>query len=312
MANPAAPPRRGLAAWLRHPVAAIVICLFAAALANQAVPHMHEVVHGIEAFTAAVAVWLVAGLAARLQRREQELRAEEERRQRAERIAALTSFAAGAAHELATPLGTISVAAKEMLRAAAQRGDAAAEDDARLIQEEVARCRAVLDQLSAEGGELAGEGLSWVSADQLVEAGLAHLSPPQRARVQVAHEAPDTAWHVPPRATAQVLAALVDNALLASDGADPVQVVFGGGPGVSDLLVADTGRGMTAAELSRAREPFFTTKPGDAAGRAGMGLGLFLAASFAERLDGSLDIESSPGAGTRVLMRVPRPEADRV
>ena len=59
---------------------------------------------------------------------------------------------------------------------------------------------------------------------------------------------------------------------------------------------------MSAAVLARAGEPFFTTKePGK-----GMGLGLFLARSFAERLGGSLELDSTPGRGTAATLTLPR------
>jgi signal transduction histidine kinase len=53
---------------------------------------------------------------------------------------------------------------------------------------------------------------------------------------------------------------------------------------------------MDQETVAKAREPFFTTKP---AGQ-GLGLGLYLAATLAERLGGGLEIDSIPGAGTTV------------
>lgn len=67
------------------------------------------------------------------------------------------------------------------------------------------------------------------------------------------------------------------------------------------VCVADTGKGMTQAVLQRAGEPFFTTKPPG----QGTGLGLMMARQFAERAGGALDIESLPGAGTRVTLWLP-------
>lgn len=64
------------------------------------------------------------------------------------------------------------------------------------------------------------------------------------------------------------------------------------------IEIADTGVGMDAETLARAMEPFFTTKP---RGR-GTGLGLALAREFAERSGGMLQIESTPGAGTRARL----------
>ena len=67
------------------------------------------------------------------------------------------------------------------------------------------------------------------------------------------------------------------------------------------ITVADTGEGMDAATLTRASEPFFTTK--DAG--CGTGLGLAMAVGFTEQSGGMLRIESAPGMGTTVRIWLP-------
>jgi len=60
--------------------------------------------------------------------------------------------------------------------------------------------------------------------------------------------------------------------------------------------------GMTPEVLARAGEPFFSTRaPG-----TGMGLGLFLARTFAEQLGGGLTVASLPGQGTTATLTWPR------
>ena len=82
---------------------------------------------------------------------------------------------------------------------------------------------------------------------------------------------------------------LVKNACEASDG-DVVVHVAQDGPRMR-LTVRDDGPGLAPDVLSRAGEPFYTTKePG-----RGLGLGLFLARVFAERLGGTLTLESNAG-----------------
>src|SRR5262245_8763664 len=80
-----------------------------------------------------------------------------ERASRSERLASLTTLAAGAAHELSTPLATIAVAARELDRNAArvdepQAVGSALRDDARLIRSELDRCQAILDGMSGRAG----------------------------------------------------------------------------------------------------------------------------------------------------------------
>jgi len=83
-------------------------------------------------------------------RRERELAEMRRRAAQHERLASLTTLAAGAAHELATPLASISVAAGELERTVSAAGDAALLDDIRLIRSQVRRCRVILDQTGAE------------------------------------------------------------------------------------------------------------------------------------------------------------------
>jgi two-component system nitrogen regulation sensor histidine kinase NtrY len=63
--------------------------------------------------------------------------------------------------------------------------------------------------------------------------------------------------------------------------------------------IADTGSGMTRAELDRAFDDFYTTKPG------GTGLGLSIARRLVLDLGGSLRIDTEPGAGTRATVEIP-------
>ncbi len=70
------------------------------------------------------------------------------------------------------------------------------------------------------------------------------------------------------------------------------------------ISVADSGIGMDAATLTRATEPFFTTKPKG----KGTGLGLSMAKGFAEQSGGAFAISSEPGRGT--IARIWLPQAD--
>lgn len=237
-----------------------------------------------------------------LRLREQEVLRLQEHVARQERLTSLVTLAAGAAHELGTPLATIAVVARELERYAAtlQDGDAV-RDDAKLIRSEVERCQHILQRMSADGAEPIGESPRAIEPGELLRRTMLEI--PEARRAHVTLDATDGAAHLflPVRATVQSLVALVGNALDAGPGDTRVilkarrigaEIVFS---------VADNGAGMTEDIQRRIAEPFFTTKePG-----RGMGLGTFLVRTFAERLGGGLAYESTPGVGTTAKLTLP-------
>jgi len=99
---------------------------------------------------------------------------------------------------------------------------------------------------------------------------------------------------------------LISNALEATDPGGHLAVELCESGGEVILRVADDGRGMTPAELSRVAEPFYSTKepePGEPVEAAG--LGLAVAQNLAGRAGGRVEIESRPGEGTTVTVRFP-------
>jgi two-component system sensor histidine kinase RegB len=256
------------------------------------------------AFTlaAALTAYFVVKLSAAIERRDAEIAIARERIGRSERLAALTTLAAGAAHELGTPLGTIAVAAGELERAIGrlpERHASRLRTDTELIRAEVGRCRRILDQMSAEAGEPAGEDLAPVTCTALVHDVLAALPHQDVGRVETSVP-PGDELTVPRRALVQAIANLVRNALDATAAGGRVSLEVETGSSVR-IVVKDDGAGMTADVLAHAGEPFFSTKP---AGR-GLGLGLFLSRALAERLGGRLLLQSAPGAGATAEIELP-------
>jgi two-component system sensor histidine kinase RegB len=93
-----------------------------------------------------------------LRHREREVLDLQEQVAKHERLASLGTLAAGAAHELGTPLSTIAVVAKELEKYASAPGQSDdLREDAKLIRSEVERCRLILERLSVQGGEPMGE-----------------------------------------------------------------------------------------------------------------------------------------------------------
>jgi two-component system sensor histidine kinase RegB len=250
------------------------------------------------AVAAAVIAYFVTRVSRDLELQRAEATLARTRALRSERLASLATLAAGAAHELATPLSTIAVAAKELerdLMARSETHQSAA--DARLIRDEVQRCRRILDQMASEAGESAGEAFRAVEPRELLDEVTLDLRERERVRCEVQGSA---SIRIPVRALAQALRGLVRNALQASQA--DVSVRVDARPDQLAVEVEDRGAGMSPALLARVGEPFFTTKePGQ-----GMGLGVFLARTLCERLGGRLEVQSTAGVGTLVRVVLPQ------
>jgi len=245
-------------------------------------------------------VYFLLRVRSALSTREGELRRARDLAARQERLASLATLAAGAAHELATPLGTIATVARELergLERAGQAGDAL--EDTRLIRQEVARCRTILQQMSADAGDAVGEAPVATPVETLLDDATSNvrLVPEVRARVI---DAPAPLL-LPRRAVAQAIRGVITNAQDASAMDAAVEVIASAADGTLRIEVRDRGSGMSPDVLDRAGEPFFTTKdPG-----RGMGLGLFLTRAVVDRLGGTFALDSTAGVGTVATLEFP-------
>ncbi len=251
------------------------------------------------ALAAVFVVFFVQRVSTALADRERELQDARGQAARREKLASLATLAAGAAHELSTPLSTIAVVAKELQRLLADQVPPHVREDLQLVRDQVGRCREILDRMAAHAGENVGEPLARLSVRRWVTSALEGFA--ARDRVEVEAPQGDAELVGPPRALAAALRGLLKNALQASPPGEKVTLRVSAAGGRIRASVVDRGGGMTPDVLARAGEPFFTTKgPGE-----GMGLGLFLTRALTEQLGGAFQIVSRAGAGTEAWIDLP-------
>lgn len=223
---------------------------------------------------------------------------------RSARLASLTTLAAGAAHELGSPLGTIAVVAREIERQSVGDGHAALAEDARLLRAEVDRCRSILDRMATRaeraglesGGELrAGDALAALR-DALGDArDAARVSGEVRIAAGISLGTR--------RDVLELVLPLLRNALAVAPANTQVELTAELAGERLRVRVRDRGPGMDVETLGRAGEPFFTTRPPG----HGTGLGLYVVRLNAERLGGFLALDSAPGRGTTATVEWPLP-----
>jgi len=243
-------------------------------------------------------------------RHEAELRRSGEVAESANR--AKSQFLASVSHELRTPLNAIigfsQIMAEERfgpLGSEAYRGYA--DDVLRSAEHLLGLINAVLDVSRIEAGKrtLSEEvvELDGLFADarrllqgQAAEAGVG---------LRVAPVSPETLVWAERRALLQVLINLAGNALKFTPAGGAVEMSARASDEGLELEVRDEGIGMSAGEIEVALTPFGQVDSGLARRYQGSGLGLPLAQGLVELHGGRLEIESAPGAGTRVRVLLP-------
>src|SRR5262249_10121330 len=162
--------------------------------------------------------------------------------------------------------------------------------DARLIREQVGRCRSILEQM-AQGAGTVGESVASCSVGELLDEVAVGIRSAPTGHRDLTDDVAKSVLRLPPRAVSQALRSIVTNAQDASPPNAAVVVAVRKDGAMLHLSVRDRGPGMPSEVMARIGEPFFTTK---APGR-GMGLGLFLARAVVEGVGGTLQIDSIAG-----------------
>lgn len=221
--------------------------------------------------------------------------------ERQQRLAALGTLAAAAAHELGTPLGTIMLASKEMLDH--YEGDDAGRADLELIVSETARCRDILAELRQH--RKAGNVDHFTAVE--MEAMLREAAGPHENRgVQIRYLA-DGVDQLKVRQTAEIIHAvrnMVENA--AGYAKSFVQISAGWDDKVISVSISDDGPGFDPQIIRQLGEPYVTTRQPTPGRDGGLGLGLFIAKTLLERTGAQLEFGSTPYGGAEILIEWPR------
>ena len=247
----------------------------------------------------------------RVEEKTAELRQAQEQMVRVERMASLGKLAAVVAHEINNPLASVVTYSKVLLRRYTARATGSDEGRESLeildaIASESARCGEIVSNMLLFARRT-GSRMEPTDVNQIIERSLFLI----KHKMDLAQVKPDldlsprlASIMCDPAQIEQALLALCINAVEAMPhgGTLTIRTAPTDSGGV-EIAVEDSGIGMDDEVRSHVFEPFFTTK-GEGEGK-GLGLGLAVVYGIVQRHNGSIDVASAPGQGTRFTVVLP-------
>jgi len=250
-------------------------------------------------FSAGFVAFIIVGLAHSLRERDRKLAEAREQALQNERLVALGTLAAGAAHELGTPLGTMAILAAELESEYADAGHEDLHKKLGILRKQVDRCKEALSVISASAGAGRAESGHRMPVRQYLDAVLEEWRqqyPHASLTVNISESAPE-AMIIAERTLTQALHNVLSNAADASP--DAVTLGADWSRDTLTLTVADRGPGLREDIYAQLGKQPVTTKP------EGLGVGLYLAHATIRRLGGDLGVSNRKQGGTQVRITMP-------
>jgi two-component system sensor histidine kinase RegB len=249
--------------------------------------------------TSVMLVYLSTQLIATLRRHAEDAARAKEAQIRSDAAAAIGALAAGSAHDLGSPLGTMSIVAAELRRH--YPADPRLQSDLRLIEEQLQACKEVLCSMADAGDLRRAESLSGARLDEFIRATVQRvqaLNPGASIVTRLEGSTPPP--HIAVEETLRhTIANVVQNAARVSP--QHVEVAASWTHDRLEIVVTDRGPGFTPEALQtlgkridrRQRSPY------------GLGVALLLGAETMQRLGGSLRLMNGADGGARVELNLP-------
>jgi heavy metal sensor kinase len=223
-------------------------------------------------------------------------------------FAEMQRFTADAAHELRTPLAVIRNEAEVALRA--RRSPEIYSDVLENLLEEVNRLSQLAERLlflCRQDAGLQPPAREELATDELLRevVGNMHLLAEEKGVTLALGENPSCRVVSDPPLLRRVLYNLLDNAIKYTTAGGRVAIASAVHGGAWSVTVADTGVGIAPEHLPHVFERFYRADPARTGDGGGAGLGLAISRSIIRALDGSIDLASTLGVGTKVEVRLP-------
>jgi len=250
----------------------------------------------------AIYAGLVASQARRLARGLAEARLTLEREQQ---MVALGSLATAAAHKLGSPLNTITLVAHDLDRHLEMPADMdSLRDDILLLKQETERCRQILAELNEDAINLGRESWNPMPVSALIQGLIEERFEDTRQMIEVDVTASESSPE--PRVTRRPeilhsLETLIDNAVQFARQRVLIHLTWDDNR--FRLVIDDDGPGFQSSVLARLGDPYVSSRAG-AGGH--MGLGIFIAYTMVEQINGQIRLMNRKEGGARVVLIFPR------
>lgn len=249
--------------------------------------------------SAVIIAWLVVRMAQAIRQRDAQIARQREEALRNERIVALGTLAAGAAHELGTPLSTMAVILGDMAHDHARHPELGRE--IATLRTQVDACKHTITRMVAAAGQARAEGGGVQPIDEFLRETVERWRLIRPAATVSEHL--EGATPAPSIVTEQTLRQAIISLLNNAADASPhhVELECSWDRERLSMEIRDRGPGLTREAAAQAGRRFFSTKPEG----EGNGIGLILARATLERLGGRIDLEPRDGGGARTLLELP-------
>jgi two-component system sensor histidine kinase HydH len=232
------------------------------------------------------------------------IREMEQQLERSRRMAALGKMAAGIAHEIRNPLGTLRGFAHYFGNQVGANEES--KKYANLMESEVDRLNRNISGL-LQFARPREPNLVHVNLDDLISKTVALMEGDFSENTLNLHYQcnTDVRFKTDPDMLLQVLMNLLKNSIAASSVGGEVSLSLHEESHTVRIVVSDNGCGMTEQEREKMFDPFFTTRA------SGTGLGLAVSHQIIEQMNGSFEIETAPDVGTSVTIVLPIEQGER-
>ena len=254
--------------------------------------------------------WFVVKMSGSIRERDKDLSEIREQALRDEQLIALGTMAAGAAHELGTPLATMAIVSKEIQNDHIENQDL--QKSMRILRDQINQCKHTLTELLADAGQSRTEDASGQTVDLFLQDILEkwRLMRPTVKFTYVCNGNLPAPSIINTQPLSQSILNLLNNAadasietsiINSSTGISVENIIINSDWNKKELRleILDFGKGLSEEALERAGQAFFTSKD-----EHGFGIGLFLANANIERYGGSVHLTNyeKGGACTQVIL----------